>query len=68
MVDKAYEEGLRDGKIKALEAGADRQMQMIEAHDKRITCLEKIAWVAAGVTLAVQLGPQIANFIEMLAQ
>lgn len=61
MVDKSYEDGIRDGKITALEGRLKDHGTILDAHDGRLRLLERAVWIAAGVTLAVQIIPEIID-------
>lgn len=66
-MSKTYEDGLREGQIESIKADISRHCKTIVVHDRRISLLEKVAYVAAGVTLAVQGLPEIANIVKILS-
>ena len=63
---KSYDDGVRDGKIEALEATSAKHSERLDRHSKRIALLEKAAWVVLGIVLAIQLVPEAKDFIRAL--
>lgn len=62
MTTKSYEDGVRDGKIEALETIAGKHEKRMDGHDKRmdshssrIRGLEKVMWAVAGAVAVIQL-------------
>lgn len=64
MSDKTYEEGLRDGQLKALEEIVSSHKDRLDHHSGRIRRLERVAWITLGVVLTIQLLPQIQNLLQ----
>jgi len=62
-----YQEGLRDGKIQALESVVDRHHKRLESHSLRIRGLERVSWIILGIFAVIQFAPVLARFIERLA-
>ena len=68
MTEHSYEEGVRDGRISALEKMMAEERRLnhsrFDNHDRRISLLEKIAYGAAGITVFLQLLPIIEKLIS----
>lgn len=64
MVDLAYEDGRRDGKIEALEHMQGKQNDRLDSHSRRITVLERVAWILFAVVGLIQLAPSFRAFIN----
>ena len=61
---KTYDEGLRDGKIAALERLSMHHTNRLDAQAERIHRLEKIAWAMLGIIALMQFAPGVkAMFI-----
>lgn len=58
-----YADGLRDGQIQAIEKMQVAQNVRLDDQGKRISVLEKFAWVLGGVVLVVQFAPAVRNFL-----
>lgn len=70
MVNEAYEDGLRDGKIEALEKMQGHQNdrldvfgQQFEKCDARLRLQEKVVWGLIGAIALVEFLPDIKAFI-----
>jgi len=63
MVDLAYEDGRRDGKIEALEHMQGRQNDRLDAHAKRLTVLERVAWILFAVVGLIQFTEPFKQFM-----
>jgi len=70
MSEHSYDEGVRDGKIEALEKMMIEHKETTKSrfnhHDSRISVLEKIAYGAAGITVFIQLLPYLSKFVGAL--
>ena len=60
---KTYEDGLRDGRIEALEHVAHKVVQRLDVHSDRIRALERICWGLAGILAFVNLWPAFYKFL-----
>jgi len=59
---RTYDDGMRDGKIQALEDMQISQNNRIEMHNKRLTTLEKTMYMMIGIVVFIQFAPQITRF------
>ena len=66
MPTRSYEDGLRDGKIEALENTQADHASRLDAHSARLDKMERIIWVAIGGLIVLQAMPQISRVIELL--
>ncbi len=64
MTDKSYEEGLREGRINAVEEIVSGHKDRLDHHSGRIRRLERVAWITLGVVLTIQILPQIQNLLQ----
>jgi len=55
MSDKTYEDGLRDGKLQAIEEMIQNHAELIEAHETRLTNLERALWALGGIASALAM-------------
>jgi len=58
-----YADGLRDGRILAVEDMQVTQNNRLTSHSGRITVLERVAWILAGATAVIQFAPAIRSFL-----
>lgn len=58
-----YADGLRDGQLQAIEKMQLQQNVRIDDHGKRISTLEKFAYILGGVVLVVQFAPAVRAFL-----
>ncbi len=63
MVDSTYEEGVRDGKIAALENMANDHKGRLDNHGRRLAMLERIIWGVFGIGVLVNFWPKIQAMI-----
>ena len=61
--DPTYQDGLRDGRLRALEEIAHRHHDRLDDHSARIRILERIAWILAGIIGFIQLWPTIERML-----
>jgi len=59
-----YQEGLRDGKIAALEEGVARAHVRIDKHESRITAQERISYALLGSLALIQVWPAIERMLS----
>ena len=62
-----YAEGLRDGKISALEHRMTDHHDRLNNHSSRLWVLERVSWVAIGGILLMQFGPVLVSFLKRMA-
>ena len=58
-----YKEGLRDGKIEALERAVGEHGDRLDTHELRLTAQERIVYAVGGAFLLVQLWPSLQEFL-----
>ncbi len=70
MVDEAYEDGLRDGKIEAIEqmqvhqnGRLDTFAKQFEKCDARLRLQEKVVWGLIGAIALVQFLPELKKVL-----
>ena len=61
---RTYNEGLRDGKIEALEHIIGVHADRLNQHSNRIRWLERIIWSLAGVIFFLQMLPYFQQFLS----
>ena len=59
-----YEEGLRDGRLQALERMLEYHSDRLDDHDVRFKVLERIVYGVLGAILLIQLLPLIKDIIR----
>ncbi len=64
MNDRTYDDGLRDGQIKALEQIAAAHKDRLDAHSGRIRLLERVMWALGGIVAFIELWPKIEGLIK----
>ena len=58
-----YADGLRDGRILAVEDMQVKQNDRMDSHSKRLTLLERVAWIMFGVVGMIQFAPALTKFL-----
>jgi hypothetical protein len=58
-----YADGLRDGQLKAIEDMQAKQNARLDDHSKRITAVERVAWILVGVVGLIQFSPAVRGFL-----
>ncbi len=64
MAEKTYEEGVRDGEIRTLEATQARHEARLDSHSKRLRSNERISWLIIGGLIVLQALPLIPQIIN----
>ena len=64
---RTYEDGLRDGKIEALENVAGNHADRLDSHSARLRWMERIIWACGGAFALVQLIPEIKDAAQWLS-
>jgi len=59
LTDKTYENGLRDGRIVALEEIAGQHRDRLDSHSTRLRRMERIIWAGGGMIVLIQLIPEL---------
>ena len=54
-----YEEGLRDGRLKALEHRLENSEKVRDNHERRLVYLERIVWGVFGVMFLSTIWPKL---------
>lgn len=64
LEDPRYQEGLRDGRLQALEA-ADRRLEArMTNHEARLTAQERITYSLLGALALLNIWPAIERFLQ----
>lgn len=58
-----YQEGLRDGRLKALEQRIDKHETVRDNHERRLVYLERIVWGFAGVLFLSTIWPRLETML-----
>lgn len=58
-----YQEGLRDGRIAALEKQAQSHSSRLDGHERRISAQERITYALLGAITLMQVLPAIKAFL-----
>lgn len=66
MTTKSYEDGLRDGKIEAIESTQAVHAARLDAHSDRLDKMERIIWVAIGGLIVLQALPLVQSVLSIL--
>ena len=64
LTNKTYDDGLQDGKIRAIEEMQGRQNNRLDQHNGRISNLEKVSWLLIGAILFAEFAPQLKAFFN----
>ena len=54
-----YEEGMRDGRLKAMESRLDKHDVVKDNHERRLIYLERIVWGVFGVMFLSTVWPKL---------
>jgi hypothetical protein len=63
-VEHGYDEGLRDGRLQALEDRAKLHGQRLDNHDTRLTAQERIVYAFLGAFALIQVWPVLKEFLR----
>ena len=66
MEHNDYQEGLRDGRLKALEQRIDKHETVRDNHERRLVYLERIVWGFAGVLFLSTIWPRLETMLEAM--
>ena len=61
---RGKEEGLKEGKISAMEAILARVHERLDEHNRRLTSQEKVSYGLLGIVAFVQILPLLSNIFE----
>ncbi len=71
--DERYRDGLRDGRMQAIEEilgrheeRMDRHERRMDSHSSRLRLLERIIWIMLGGAAALQFLPRLAGVLERM--
>ncbi len=64
MTDLSYDDGLRDGKIQAIEHMQSLQNERLDDHASRLRVLERVAWITLGVIGFIQVWPTLERILQ----
>lgn len=64
MTDRTYEDGVRDGRIAALEDISGRHEDCLDSHSRRLALLERIMWAGGGIVAFIEFIPQIRTLLQ----
>lgn len=65
-ITRSYEDGLREGEVKAMKAIIHDHRTRLDNHSRRIGMLEKIAWAMFGIIALIQFVPTIKYLAEAI--
>lgn len=60
-----YADGLRDGRILAVEDMQVNQNTRLDQAEKRLTVLERVAWILIGVVGLIQFSPAVRGVLGL---
>ena len=63
---RSYEDGLRDGKIEALEKIAGDHGGRLDSHSRRLRLLERIMWAGGGIVVFIEIAPQFKALLALV--
>jgi hypothetical protein len=63
-----YEEGVRDGRLSALERRADGHDASRDNHERRLMYIERIVVGMLAIVAFTSVGPQVMGFINAMAK
>ena len=63
-----YEEGMRDGRLKAIEHRINIQDVKMDNHERRLAYLERIVWGVFGVMFLSTIWPKLEVMFGAIAQ
>jgi hypothetical protein len=64
--DKTYEDGLRDGKLEAIEVSMGQHSDRLDEHSKRLSILERACWITLGIVATIQFIPAAQTALTAL--
>ena len=63
-MDKTYEDGMRDGKIEAVESIQAHQGRRLDNHEHRLSSLEKVMYGVMAIVVFIEFWPQFQSFLS----
>ena len=63
-----YEEGMRDGRLKAMEHRLDGHDKVRDNHERRLVYLERIVWGVFGVMFLSTIWPKLEVMFSAVAK
>jgi len=64
MNDRTYIDGVRDGKIQALETNSKNHKERLDHHSGRLRWLERIVWGLCGAIILIEMTPKLLSFLD----
>jgi hypothetical protein len=64
MTEHSYEEGLRDGRIDALERMVSHHNDRLDHHERRLQMIERIIYAMVGALALVELLPALKGILS----
>ena len=63
-----YEEGMRDGRLKAMEHRLDSHDRVKDNHERRLVYLERIVWGCFGILFLSSVWPSIEGMLNAVTK
>lgn len=63
-----YDEGLRDGRLRAIEAQQSKHTEKFDDHESRLILIERIIYGMAGVLFLSAIWPKLETVIDAIAR
>lgn len=60
----SYEDGIREGRLRAIEAAQNRVHERMDDHEKRLTAQERITYALLGALALMQVLPAIQGMLN----
>lgn len=67
MSEKTYEDGLTEGRFRALERQAALHTDRLDSHSSRIAWMERLVWATAGGAAIINGLPILQTAVKLLA-
>ena len=61
---QSYEDGVREGRMRALEAAQLRVHERMDGHEKRLTAQERITYSLLGALALLQIWPALQAMVQ----
>jgi len=59
-----YEDGIREGRLRALEVAREEHASLLDKHNQRLTAQERITYSLIGALVFVQIWPSLQEFLS----
>jgi hypothetical protein len=60
----SYEDGIREGRLRAIEEGQKRVHERMDNHERRLTAQERITYALLGALALMQIWPAIQAMVQ----